>query len=97
MEMERNTLHGLSFAIILLRAKHVGGSVLHCYLEHLHSISFNIDLVIMNQQQINYYFLVRIRYTSLKGSNLPYKARPGPIFTKSYVIIGRFDQKNSIT
>ena len=66
------------FAIVYLRAKHAGATVLHMQLWK-HDVLFNIDLWGMNHWAKKVYFLVDNWNSRLNCFNLSYLARLGQV------------------
>ena len=90
-EMKQNHLDGLAFAMVILRAEDAGAAVVNVIF-WISDISFNIDLGLMKPGRKFFRFLVEKRYSNSNDLNQSHQVRPGPIFRKSHVEIGLFDQ-----
>ena len=70
-KMEQKYLNGPAFAIVLLRAKHVGAAVIHMQL-WTHDKSFEFDLWLKIHWTKSVHFLVENCYSSLNYLNQTY-------------------------
>ena len=89
-------LDGSALAIVFLRAKHAGATVLHMQFS-THHIFFTIDLWRMNHWEKSILFLVENLWSNLNLLNQRHLPRPGSIREKNkQVKISRLDLKSQI-